>query len=263
MELPKNTNQKCQTPEQRRLGGWIAPAVRTLIRWITWPPEMIYGPRDTEQAKFAMIDEQAKPENVERTIRRSMKVDNWVAGWVVFELIAFVFVTDLRKYPTCCPWIWLAAVLVGYRSLHIPALALRIAVFDRLGVRPGNQPVVASLERMVVLAIVNYVELILCFSVIYATSPNLIASYKDWFDPIHLSAATQLTFGYGDVHPTSWLRPVTIIQALFALLLLVLSLGRFVTGLPPERSTLGDVEPAPTAPSAPTASREQGQEKAG
>lgn len=223
-----------QEPRERELAGWIAPMFNLFTKLVTFVPETLFiGPRGRDQQR---------PPTPDETRRRARRVDTYVAVWFLIELAALALVTDLPDNFRVVRW--LAVVLVGYRALEIPATAMRVTLFDRLWTRPDRHPVVATHERLVVLAVVNFVELILCFSAIYAVDRSLIDPDADWFDPIYLSGITQLTIGYGDIHPRSWLRFVSILQGLFGLFLLVLLFGRFVSLLKQERSLLADASAA-------------------
>lgn len=105
-----------------------------------------------------------------------------------------------------------------------------------------------SVHRVVMLALLSYLEAMLLFAAVYAGYPELIQNAGGvikpmaagsvpelWLDAFHLSAMTQMTVGYGDLRPLSWLRLVASAQVMVALLLLSLILAQFVSRLHTDR----------------------------
>ena len=226
-----------KTSEQHALRGWITRLVGWVCGLLTRPSEWVTRPR---------LPEPTGGEGYGKIAHRVRKVDNWVAFCFVTEIVAFVLVTTLR---TTCPLLCYGIItLVGLRILEIAAKAFRVGVFDQLDAPPQKKYVVASVDRVVVLGLVNYLELIVTFATIYAFNRDSIVGATDWFAPIYLSAISQLTIGYGDIHPGYWLRPVAVIQGLMALSILVVLVARFVAALPPmpsafDKANADDKEP--------------------
>lgn len=162
-----------------------------------------------------------------------------MACWLTADLLLFVIIWSI----SCAPY-WIRcvlAVLLVYRVVEIDAYALRIAVLDRvIRKQESSSPFVASHERLIILGIINYIEMIICFAGIYAVDSSLIRGPEhhtiDWADPLYLSAVTQLTIGYGDLSPTGSLRLFAILQGLSSVFLLVILIGRFLSLLVPDRS---------------------------
>lgn len=129
---------------------------------------------------------------------------------------------------------YLALVPVILRIANITFYNLRVAVVETDEV-PGGEPIhiIISGKRSLVLGMVNFVELIICFACIYAAFPHcLIYSPEQARDSItflYFSCMTQLTVGYGDVAPLKWLRPVACVQGLGGLFLITLTIGRFIS----------------------------------
>lgn len=128
---------------------------------------------------------------------------------------------------------YLALVLVTLRIANITFYNLRVAVVETDEV-PGTGPVhvIISGKRSLVLGMVNFIELIICFACIYAAFPDCL-SYpekqpKDSVTYLYFSCITQLTVGYGDVAPLKWLRLVACLQGLGGLFLITLTIGRFI-----------------------------------
>jgi hypothetical protein len=108
---------------------------------------------------------------------------------------------------------------------------MNLNIFSSLR-NPSRTPRVASLARTVVLSLLNFAELILCFGVAYATSSHNLKHAKTWFDPYYFSTITQVTVGYGDLLPLNRLRLLASAQAIFGFVLAVLVIGRLVSFLP-------------------------------
>ena len=215
--------------------GWITPAVAAFAAALCRPAETIVGRRLVGRA-------QSLDPNV--AARRARRVDTFVAACVLIELAAFVLVTSLDKSHSRVRTAML--MFVCYQSAFIPANAAKISLFDRLKLRPGLQPLVASHERVIVLGFVNFLELIVCFATIYAFNCNLIGGQVEgtWVDPLHLSAVSQLTIGYGDIYPTKLLRLVSWWQGISSLTLLVLLIGRFIA-MPRFEKSIDEVQRFP------------------
>jgi hypothetical protein len=99
---------------------------------------------------------------------------------------------------------------------------------------------VKRVARTLALAIINYVELALCFGIIYGFNygslSDTAAQATQPTQPIvgfYFSIITQLTIGYGDISPTGWLRAVAAVQGLLGAFFIILVFARLVTSLPP------------------------------
>lgn len=211
-----------QTPRILRTRGWITPLVDAITGAILRPARtLLLGERD-----MGTISREAAS-------RRARWVDSYVACWCIVEVVCLTVVTMNAEHPAVQR---VAAIVIVLRILEMLSSAIRAALFDRDILPPSHQPRVASHARMIVLGFVNYLELFVCFGVLYALSPCDIQGYRDWFDAVYLSAMAQLTIGFGDVYPTHWLRVLAVIQGISALVLLVLLIGRYVAFLRREES---------------------------
>ena len=85
--------------------------------------------------------------------------------------------------------------------------------------------------RFLVLGFVNFLELIVCFSAIYAFDLTKLKGAMDPWAALYFSVVTQLTIGYGDLKPLAELRAVAAIQGLSGLSFLALVFTRAITAL--------------------------------
>jgi hypothetical protein len=109
-------------------------------------------------------------------------------------------------------------VLVG---LRVPEILIRAADVD--------VKKVICLVRTLVLAVINYVELMLLFGLVYALNCQLLHGAGQPATAFYFSVITQLTIGYGDVYATGWLRIIAVVQGLIGALFVIVVLGRAVS----------------------------------
>jgi hypothetical protein len=85
-----------------------------------------------------------------------------------------------------------------------------------------------SYRRNILMLFFNYIELSLCFAVIYGGLHLLGDAPKSVIDYIYFSIVTSTTIGYGDLHPVSNLGKVLVsMQAVMVLAFVVLFLNFF------------------------------------
>lgn len=60
-----------------------------------------------------------------------------------------------------------------------------------------------SYRRSMLLLFHNYIEIVLCFGVIYARNNYLNKPFGHWFDPFYFSFITSSSIGYGDFFPVT------------------------------------------------------------
>lgn len=169
--------------------------------------------------------------------RRGRAIEIYLLIWVIIEIICSIisctlnFQVFLRTFIT---------IIIGLRIIEIIQVTVNATIFDAINNRPDN--IVASKVRMVILSLINFLELIICFGIIYALYFDLLSSQASIskFDSFYFSTVTQLTIGYGDISPTSFLKFVASLQGLLGLLFVVLILARFITALPKIESLIDD-----------------------
>ncbi|MBX9582672.1 MAG: potassium channel family protein [Gemmataceae bacterium] len=224
--------------------GWIAPALRVVLRVLTLPSTLILSP--------PRLPPHVTPaDHLARSARRAMRVDTFIAGCLLVDIACLWYVAE-------GPADWrraFAVGFVGWRVVDVLATVLRVCLFDEFDSRT-HLYVHSSPTRVVVLGLVNYLELVVCFAGVYAFAPQLVVAAHaapPVFDGpagkgLHLSFATQLTVGYGDAYPVGWLRPVAWLQALAGLGLIALQIARYMAVVPPPHPDPADLPPPPTPP---------------
>lgn len=157
-------------------------------------------------------------------------------GWLVIELILLIAEASGLGWAT-----WIPRLLVIVRILDIFQSSVNLSVFDQL--RTSEHIVVSSAVRTLVLSFMNYLELLVCFGILYTSMIGDLLGAYNWRDALYYSVVTQLTIGYGDIRPVGWARLVSAAQGLIAVAFTILIFGRIVSVLPRLESVIShDVE---------------------
>jgi Ion channel len=146
-------------------------------------------------------------------------VDFYVLIWVVLEVV--IVVVSVSQWPI--PQLPLV-LIAGLRIIDILQAIVNVTLFD-----PEE---VASIRRTLMLAGINFIELVVCFGVIYALNFDHLRNAGQPLTAFYFSVITQLTIGYGDVFPVGWLRIVAALQGLTGAFFVILVFGRIIASLP-------------------------------
>lgn len=208
--------------------GWIAPLLRAVVRVLTLPSTLVIS--------SPFIPATLSPaDHLSRSARRAMKVDTFIAACLAADLGCLLWVAEGPA-----DWRRAAALgFVGWRIVDVLATVSRVCLFDEYD-RRTHRYAHSTPTRVVVLGGLNYLELGVCFAAVYAAAPHLMVAGPapgPLFDEalgkaLHLSFATQLTIGYGDIYPAGWLRPVAWFQAVAGVGLIALQIGRYMAVVP-------------------------------
>jgi hypothetical protein len=170
-------------------------------------------------------------QRVRITIRRSRAIDFYLLVWITTEIVCAAVAVNGWLYP-------LVSAIVSYRIFEILQAQFNINLFSPLR-HPNSSPRVASTTRMVTNSLLNYIEMALCFGVIYTTAgTKSLVRAEYWFDPFFFSVMSQLTGSYGDLNPLGWVRPVATFQGLAGFIIAVLVIGRLAGLLPRVREVM-------------------------
>ncbi len=159
------------------------------------------------------------------TVRRSRRVEGYILTWLGIEVVLLAGMANSVAWPA-----WIPRVLAVVRILDIFQSSVNMSVFDQL--RTEKSLVISSAVRTLVLSFLNYIELLVCFGIIYASLDGLLLGSSGWLDDLYFSVVTQLTIGYGDIRPIGWARFVAVSQGLIAVAFTILIFGRIVSVLP-------------------------------
>ncbi|WP_174293487.1 ion channel, partial [Sphingomonas bacterium] len=177
--------------------------------------------------------------------RRAFAIDLYISGWLAVEAIA-VTATLLGAVPPGARGI--VQIIAVWRLFEILQVVLGATIFDALSGRADHK--VASSTRMIVLAGINFAEIMTIFGLVYALNPGLMSPLgsapKQGF---YLSAMTQFTIGYGDVSPHGILKAVAVAQGFSATIFVFLVFARIISSFSPLTSVLGqrgEPHPGPT-----------------
>lgn len=152
-------------------------------------------------------------------------MEGYIVAWLVIEgaLLAAAFMGV--AWPA-----WIPRTLLVVRVLDIFQASVNMSVFDQL--RTAERLLISSAVRTLVLSFLNYLELLVCFGLLYSTLQGSLIGSTGVMDDLYFSVVTQLTIGYGDIRPVGWARFVSVAQGLIAVAFTILILGRIVSVLP-------------------------------
>lgn len=160
------------------------------------------------------------------TKKRALLIDTYVTVYIVIEVSLYVLLVH-----SDAAWIrYMALGLAILRIIDIIQANVNIVLFDNI--RANKELQVGSVVRVLVLLFLNYMELILCFGILYFSSATSLSQTVNWGNCIYFSVITQLTIGYGDIIPIGIFKMVSAVQGLLSMLFTLLILGRLVSSLP-------------------------------
>lgn len=220
----------------------LARGVASVSRWVTvqwWLHWLFPNLRDRNDIPEREVVD------VAATRRRAIAIDVYVLVWLAFELGALVVVS-------CDPAPFVLAIVqvfVVSRVIDMLRAGISTALLDQTAGRPDN--LVASPPRLVLLSVINYLELVVCFGLLYGSHMTLLQGDRPAgiAGALYFSLLTQLTISFGSPLPTEWLRYLAALQGLLGLLFIAVVIARMMSGLRP----LEPVEKPPTEPRSPAA----------
>lgn len=175
---------------------------------------------------------------IEKTKHRAQRVDAYMMFALVSEVILIALLPYYYENATARILVAIVSVL---RIIEIIQANANLNLFDRIRYGESNH-VTVSLTRNLLLSGMTYIELMLLFGLLYTMKLSSLAGATGWGDALYFSFITQLTIGYGDIHPVGFARFLSAIQGTIGLFFSLLIMGRFVSLLPSVRTVLGDEE---------------------
>lgn len=160
---------------------------------------------------------------VQLSLTRTKIVDLYVLFWLFAEGIIILLIA----FDLCPKWMIILSV---YRLVDIMQSTFNMQLFDHI--RSSGKHYTHSLTRTFILSIINYIEVGICFGIIYYCFNNLLTNYNSWEDCFYFSYITQLTVGYGDILPTKFLKFVSLLQAFYGFVLGIVALSKLIGILP-------------------------------
>jgi hypothetical protein len=203
--------------------SWLLERLFNCIQYFSIA-NLLFGTRIQSKQQFA------DPEKVkELTIKRGHHIEIYIIIFFILELLG-VFLTPFVGSSLRTAFCLIAA----YRIFDIFQASINLNLFDRLRTTSEHH-YVASVTRSAILSVWNYIELIICFGIIYSLNLLYLKNATMPGDGYYFSVITQLTIGYGDLIPLGLLRIVAAIQGLLGFLVALFAVSRIIAFLP--RST--------------------------
>lgn len=146
----------------------------------------------------------------------------------LYALIWFIVLLVLLFFPFSSV---LYVAIIGYRLIDAFNYRLCIIFVDRY----GNDWSPRSLNRVLLLLLLGYFEMIIGFAALYTWAGSIGSSDKIIIDPgnsLYFSIVTITTLGYGDFSPTDALGKFLVsAETLMGVVYVILVLAAFISGI--------------------------------
>ena len=202
----------------------------SLITWfferVFWGLHQLSPARLVRRSRNAHVSSEAfRLDPHASTVRRARRVEAYIIAWFAIEAA----LSTSAAYQLVWP-LWIPRVIVLARIVDIFQQSVNMSVFDQL--RSDERLVISSAVRTLVLSFLNYVELLVCFGLVYYSFPGSLSGSTGWIDDLYFSVVTQLTIGFGDIRPLGVSRIIASAQGLVSVIFTILMLGSIVSVLP-------------------------------
>lgn len=189
-------------------------------------PERLFGPTRVHiQRTFHKAEDRLIAAR-----NRGRRIEVYLLFWLAIEAAAVTIGTGNRG--AAVTFIFLAASCI--RIADIIQITGNISLFDRLKIN-WRYYYIENTVRTILLSLINYLELIVCFGFIYCVlgrDGRWLTFKESIFDGYYFSGVTQLTIGYGDITPMGPVKYLALFQGFIGFLFTILILGRFISLLP-------------------------------
>ena len=173
--------------------------------------------------------------DVEYTNSRSTAVE-----WLILLKLALPFAILLwLEQKSALPSRWIVDAIYVLIALQLFNLVAAILYYGLFKQSEGSASKIKSKARVVILALLNFLELVSLYAVFYRVSTSWSqfldskSSTISGVDAFYFSAVTSLTIGFGDIVPTTpQLRSLVVSQGLLSVFVLTILLGRIIGSLP-------------------------------
>jgi hypothetical protein len=207
--------------------GFIVPAFVFLVELIMWPTHRFLG---SQQPALESTDQTAK---LAYFRQRAVKIDALVAGKILISILL------LNVASPGHPLAWLAYFVSVAFIVNVKASVFHYSVFPEASgmVTSKHDIQVLFLPRIVIIALLNYIEIVLCFATIYRLHSGFTiggisdSKLPDAFTAVYFSTVTAMTVGYGDIYPTGISRAYVIAEIGVSLLLISVLIGRSLSSM--------------------------------
>ena len=200
--------------------GFILPAAVWAVEILILPITLVVGPRT--------LDHGTEDEKTRYAERRAWRMDVVQTGLLLFALAGGVLAGEIRERP------WLVEVMTAialWRTLNILAVPFHYTIFS-LGSRQEDAKTVFSLQRSVILGLVNVMELMVIGGAYFAWHTGSVLDtsgrVKDWPETFYFSATSIMAIGYGDMLPKGDFRYVAAFLTAVALTVVALMVSRII-----------------------------------
>ncbi|MBI3590044.1 MAG: hypothetical protein HY094_01540 [Candidatus Melainabacteria bacterium] len=161
----------------------------------------------------------------------ALAIDIYIGSWWLLEFLCIVLCNNYFHWQGTGTWIFTSLILFRLTDLMFVLSSILVKGFYR---KQGDWP---SVNRITLLVILNAIELMVMFAILYRalgiltpeiamTNPEL----KNFFDALYFSFVTGTSLGYGTPHPVGWLSRLLAILESSSIVLVVIAVIGYITG---------------------------------
>jgi len=185
-------------------------------------------------SRFLSIGHWIRKFGMSRGRRIAVSIVDWyIISWIIIEAL-LVTLLGINIFPH--QLLFVVTIIAGYRIFELIQVYFNILLFDPLQhYEAGEEYFLYSSARSILISIISYVELIVCYGLIYFIyidngiySQLVVTSV---FETIYFSTILA-TIGYGDIVPIGNMRFVAMSEALLSVLFIATIIARFLNFLP-------------------------------